>query len=313
MWGVIEQGKLAATSVSVQPAVRWGGFLAIVVGVLIAAFALPKAQPKAQPVTADEAPVFAADAALGEAMRGGDKAAARRLLALQFALVDADGKIRPRREFLADLKRLAPAPASDVKIRSFGLVATVTGRHKSAHDADVFFIDVWVKQKGAWRALLMQDVPTAPDDAPAATAAPAPAAEPQPYECDNPCKTIPYRVRSPAEQDVINTFQTIMKAVVAHDANEWAKHVADEFVAYASGRAPIAKPARIATIERQKESDAVVRVGEVQSMRLAVYGDGAVMTATDVDDARLPYRAARVFMKRDGQWLMAIGAHTDVK
>jgi hypothetical protein len=208
---------------------------------------------------------------------------------------------------------VAPAPASDVKTRSFGLVATVTGRHKSAHDADVFFIDVWVKQKGAWRALLMQDVPTTADDAPAATAAPAPAAEPQPYPCDNPCKTIPYRVRSTAEQDVINTFQTTMKAVVAHDANEWAMHVADEFVAYASGRAPIAKSVRIGTIERQKESNATVRVGEVQTMWLAVYGDGAVMTATDVDEARPPYRAARVFIRRDGQWLMAISAHTDVK
>jgi hypothetical protein len=313
MWGVIERGKVAATSASVQPAVRWGGVLAIVAGVLIAAFALPKAQPKAQPVAADETAVFAADGALGEAMRVGDKAAVRRLLALQFTLVDADGKTHPRKEFLAELKRLAPAPASDVKIRSFGLVAAVTGRHKSAHDSDVFFIDVWAKQKGAWRALLMQDVPIAADDAPAATAAPAPAAEPQPYACDNPCKTIPYRVRSTAEQDVINTFQTIMKAIVAHDVNEWAKHIADDFVAYASGRAPIAKSVRIAAIERQQEGNATVRVGEVQTMRLAVYGDSAVMIATDVDEARPPYRAARVFVKRGGQWLMAISVHTDVK
>ncbi len=282
MWGVIERGKLAAAAASVQPAVRWGGVLAVLAGVLIAAFAVPRVQPKAQPVAVDEAPVFAADTALGEAMRAGDRAVARRLVALQFTLVDAEGKIHPRKEFLADLKRAAPAPPSDVKIRSFGLVATVTGRHKSAHNADVFFIDVWVKQKGAWRALLMQDVPTAMDDAPAAT--PAPAAEPQPYQCDNPCKTVPYRVRSAAELEVINTFQTIMKAIVAHDASEWAKHVADEFVVYASGRAPIAKSVRIAAIERQKESNVPVRVGAVQTMRLAVYGDGAVMTATDVDE-----------------------------
>jgi hypothetical protein len=313
MWVAIEWGKSAAVTATVRPAVRWGGLLAIVAGALIAVFAFPKAQPKAQPVAADEAPVLAADTALGEAMRAGNKTAARRLLALQFTLVDADGKTHPRKEFLGDLKRVAPAPPSDVTIRTFGLVATVTGRHKSVHDADVFFIDVWVKQKGAWRALLMQDVPIVADDAPAVTAAPAPAAEPQPYECDNPCKTIPYRVRSAAEQDVITTFQMIMKAIVAHDGNEWAKHVADEFVAYASGRAPIAKSGRIATIENQKESNAAVRAGEVQTMRLAVYGDGAVMTATDVDQARPPYRAARVFLKRDGQWLMAISAHTDVK
>jgi hypothetical protein len=311
MWGAIERGKSAAMSASARPAVRWGGLVALVAGALIAAFLSPKTRPKAQPVAANEAPVLASDAALGEAMRTGDRAVVRRLLALQFSLVDADGRIHPRREFLADLKRMAPAPANDIKVRSFGLVATVTGRHKSLRDADVFFIEVWVKQKSAWRVLLMQEVPIGTDDAPAETTASA--AQPQPYQCDNPCKTIPYRVRSPAEQYVINTFQTIMKAIVAHDADEWGKHVADGFIAYVSGQTtPIAKSNRIAAIERQKDSGAAVRVGEVQTMRLAVYGDGAVMTATDVDDGRPPYRAARIFVKRDGQWLLAISAHTDV-
>jgi hypothetical protein len=311
MWGAIERGKSAAISASVPPILRYGGFVAIVAGVLIAAFALPKAQPKAQPVAGDAA-VFAADAALGEAMRTGDKAAARRLLALQFSLVDADGTIHPRKDFLADLKRVAPSPASDVKIRSFGLVAAVTGRHKSAHDAEVLFINIWVKQKGAWRALLMQDVPTAAADPPVATAVAA-AAAPQAYACNNPCKTIPYRVRSPAEQDVISAFQSIKMAVAARDADDWAKHVADDFVAYATGQAPLAKAGRIAAIERQKQSDAMVKVGEVETMRLAVYGDGAVMRATDVDHGRRAYRTARVFLKRDGHWLMALSARTDVQ
>ncbi len=120
-------------------------------------------------------------------------------------------------------------------------------------------------------------------------------------------------MRSPAEQDVIGTFQTIMKAIAAHDADEWARHVADEFMVYASGRMPIGKPSRIAAIERQKENSTPARIGQVQTMRLAVYGDGAVMTATDSEEGRSAYRAARVFMKRNGQWLMAFSAHTDVK
>ena len=50
-------------------------------------------------------------------------------------------------------------------------------------------------------------------------------------------------------------------------------------------------------------------------MRLAVYGDGAVMTAlqTMPDNSRPPYRAARIWVRRNGQWLMAISVHTDVK
>jgi len=105
-----------------------------------------------------------------------------------------------------------------------------------------------------------------------------------------------------------------MKAIVAHDASEWAKHVADEFVLQ-GGRTPVAKSGRIAAIERQKESNTAVAVGEIQTMRLAVYGDGAVMITTETvpDNSHPPYRAARVWVKRNGQWLMAISAHTEVK
>jgi len=302
----------ASISAALRAAARWGALGTLVVAALISAFALPKAQPKAQPMAGEDALVFAADRALGEAMRAGDKTAARRLLALQFTSVDADGKTYTRKEVLADLKGLA-APASDVTVRSYGLVAMVTGHHQSARNADVFFLDVWVKQKSAWRALLMQDVPIALEDA--TVAAPPQATDAQLYDCKNPCLTIPYRVRSPSELEIINTFQAIMKATVAHDAKEWGKHVAEEFVVYGSGRAPTVRSDRVAAIERQKESNAAVTVGEVRTMRLAVYGDGAVMIATDVvpNEARPPYRAVRVWVKRNSQWLMALSADTDIR
>ena len=319
---VTKQTGSAASSASVatalHPALRWGGLIGIVAGVAVVAVALPKAQPKAQPIAIDEAPVLAADKALNDAIRAGDKAAARRILALQFTFVDASGKNYTRKDLLADLKNVAAAPASDLKVRSYGLVVAVTGQHKSAHDADVFFLDVWIKQKGAWRVLLMQEVPLAAADAEAVAALRAPAAEPQhkPDECRNPCQSLPYRVRSPAEQDVINTFQATMKAVVAHDATAWEKNVADEFMLYATGRPPVTRPEQIAAIERQKAGNIAVTVGAVQSMRLAVYGDGALMIASEAppNDASHPsYRAARVWVRRDGRWLMAMSLHTDVK
>jgi hypothetical protein len=122
-------------------------------------------------------------------------------------------------------------------------------------------------------------------------------------------------VRSPAEQDIVLTFQAIEKAVIAHDAAEWGKHIADEFVRYATGRLPVPKSDRIAAIERQKEEGAAVTVGEIETMRLAVYGDGAAMTALQAmpDSSRPAYRAARVWVRRNGQWQMAISIQTDVK
>jgi hypothetical protein len=122
-------------------------------------------------------------------------------------------------------------------------------------------------------------------------------------------------VRSPAEQDVVNSFQAIEKSSVGHEPEEWSKHIADEFVLYGSGLTPIGKSARIAAIERQKQNNVTVQVGEVETMRLAVYDDGAAMIASQVlpDDSRPPYRAARVWVKRNGQWQMAISVQTDVK
>jgi hypothetical protein len=308
------EGTATPATGGMRMAVRWGLPAGLAVGALFAAFAFSKAQP----LSSDDMQVLAADTALGEAMRLGDKATVRRHLALQFSLVDSDGRIFARKDFLADLKGVAAAAAaSDVKVRGYGLLALVTGRHKSARAGNVFFLDVWVRQKGTWRALLMQEVAIAAEQAlPAAPAlAAAPAAADPPYECKNPCQTIPYRVRSPAEQQVLGTFQAIMKAVIAHDAKDWGKRVADEFVVYASGRAPVPKSDRVAAIERQKDSRAAVTVAAVETMRLAVYGDGALMVATAArpDEAGPRYRTARVWVRRDGQWLMAISADTDIK
>jgi hypothetical protein len=282
----------------------------IVAGVLIAVLA----ELRAQPAPGEETAVLAADQALNAAMRGGDKSIARKLLSLQFTFVDAQGKIHDRKDFLADLKTVAAASDGDPVVKIYGRIGMVTGQRKSVDGSDVFFIDIWAKQKRAWRALVSQDVMLAAADAP--RAAPAqPAAAAAPYDCKNPCQTIPYRVRSPAEQDIANSFQAIEKAAIGHNADEWSKHVADEFVLYGSGRSPIPKSGRIATINRQKENNTPVTVGEVQAMRLAVYDDGAAMIATHVmaDNSRPPYQAARVWVKRNGQWQMAISVQTDVK
>jgi Domain of unknown function (DUF4440) len=312
MWGAIKLANPASILPSVRPAIRWCGLAVVVGGALIAVFILPRAQPKVRPVAFDEAPVLAADNALAEALRAGDRKAARRLLTLQFTSLDADGMIHPRHELLGALKALAPQPATDLKIRNSGLLAMMTGHRPAAHGADVFFLDIWVKQKGAWRALLMQDVPIGPDEQPTATAAALHVAELKASECTNPCKTLPYRVRSAAEQDVVSAYQAIAKAAVAHDASEWARHVTDDFIAYAGDRPQVTRTTRIAALADQSDNVPVMRVGEVQTMRLAVYGDGAVMITTEADGSKA-YRGARVFVRRDGRWLMAISAQTDVK
>jgi Domain of unknown function (DUF4440) len=284
-------------------------------GALAAAFLVAVfAETRAQPAPGEDAAVLAVDRALGDAMRAGDKSIARRLLSLQFTYTDEDGKHHERKEFLADLKGVAAAPATDVKVAIYGLVAAVTGNRKSAQGSDVFFLDIWARQKGAWRVLTMQDVVPAAEGAPQSPSV-ATGAPDKPYDCKNPCQTIPYRVRSPAEQEVINSFQAMEKASAAGEADEWRKHGADEFVLYRSDRAPIPKSDGLAVIARAKKDNANVRLSEIETMRLSVYGDGAAMTATRIaaDNSRPPFRSASVWVKRNGQWQLAIDVQTDTK
>ena len=306
----------AARSMVLRRAVLWGWIGALIAAALIAVLIVgPKAQPR-PPLPAAAAPVLAAADTLSTAIRAADKGIARRLLALEFTFVDATGAIHARKDFLADLKAVAARPATDVDVKIYGLVALVTGHHQSASGDDTLFLEIWVRQKRAWRVLVMQDVPLA--EAEAATAAVVPATPPlaatNPGECKNPCETIPYRVRSPTEQEIINSFQAIAKAVAAHDAAEWSRHVADDFVLYGSGAAPASKAARMALIEQQKESKAAVTIGEVEHMEVSAYGDGAVMISTQVTaQARSRFRAVRLWTRRNGQWLMAVSAHTDIQ
>ena len=259
-----------------------------------------------------EESVAAADRALAEALRTGDRTIARKLLSLQFSYTDEVGRAYSRHEFLADLKNLSAATTGDPKLTMYGLLATVTGERKSADGNTAFFLDIWAKQRGAWRALARQNVVIA--DGAAAPAASS-RDDGKAIECTNPCQNMPYRVRSPAEQDVLNTFLAIEKASIAHDSQEWSKHVADEFMLYRTGYAPVDKAARIAAIERQKQAGSPVTVGEIQAVRLSVYGDAAAMITTQMvpDNSRPPYRAARVWVRRNGQWLMAISVQTDIQ
>jgi hypothetical protein len=299
------------------------------------------AETRAQPSTGDEALVSAAETALGDALHAGDKSAARRLLSLQFTFTSENGKVLQRKEFLSALKNFAAmGPASDVRVKIYGLVAMVIGTRKSSAGGNTLFLDIWAKQKGSWRTLTIQDVVLGtPDNHPARPEAPPDAetkperksdaksadakpdktsyakSDAKPYECKNPCEVIPYRVRSPAEQDIITTFQQIARAAVAHDAGEWAKHVADDFTLYRSGYPPVAKSEIITTIGQEKKSNIAVAMSEIANMRLSVYGDGAAMIADHIspDNSRLPYRAASVWAKRNGQWLLEIDVETDVK
>src|SRR5579864_783620 len=142
------------------------------VGLVVAAALIAVlAELKAQTAPSEDALVLQADQALGAALRGDDISVARKLLSLQFTFVDAKGKIHERKDFLADLKIAAAAPPGDPAVKIYGRVGMVTGHRKSADGRDVFFLDIWAKQKRAWRALVSQEVVLAAADSPRSASA----------------------------------------------------------------------------------------------------------------------------------------------
>jgi Domain of unknown function (DUF4440) len=257
--------------------------------------------------------VLAADRALADALRSADRTAARKLLALQFSYTDEAGRTYSRHEFLADLKNLSATPVGDPKLTMYALLGTVTGERKSADGNTAFFLDIWVKQRGAWRVLARHNVMLA--DGAVSAASVQLRNDSKAIECTNPCQTMPYRVRSPAEQDVLNAFRAMEKASIARDAQEWSKYVTDEFMLYRSGYAPIDKAARIAAIEGKGHVGNPETVGAIQAAKLSVYGDAAAMITTQIvpDNSRPPYRAARIWVRRNDQWLMAVSMQTDIE
>jgi hypothetical protein len=269
-------------------------------------------------VPSEKAQVLGAALMLANAIRRGKIETAKRLLARDFTFIDASGKVHSRRDVLNNLQ---PGPTlADMKetVRTYGAVALITGALKSARAKeypDLFALDVWVKGKDGWQALIHHDNVLAPKNAKAAHAtshARLPGAPPP--QCRNPLQVVPYEPTSQGERAVIKAFQRMEKAVTENDAAEWVKHVADEFSVYRTGQHPTSKAGRVAFIRTQAAINAETYVAEIERMKLWAFGDAVVMRADHKmpGNRRPPYRATRLWVKRDGRWQMAVSQQTTI-
>ncbi len=261
----------------------------------------------------------AAATKIATAIRTGDKAALAALLARDFSFIDAAGQIHARRDVIGAPKSAPKGARSKAKVATYGRVALVTGAIKSAQAGerhDLFALDVWVRVKDGWQALIHHDNVLARPHAPAAhaVATPRPAGAPAP-QCRNPLQIVPYQPKTRAEGEVIKAFQRMEKAVTENDAAEWVNHVADEFVVYRTNQQPTTKDGRVAFIRKQAAINAETHVAEIERMKLWVFGDAAVMRADHVmpGNRRPPYRATRLWVKRGGRWQMAVSQQTTVQ
>jgi hypothetical protein len=252
---------------------------------------------------ADDQSVLQTDREFVQAAAKDEKARVATLLDTDFTWTDADGKTQTRGEVLKSL----PAPAlgnetgADVKQRTYGQVSAVmSGRSKT------YVLRIWVKRPAGWRLLVYHEV---------ALGRQAPAASgPGVKDCENPCKTLPYKPRNEAEQAIVASWQALETGVTNHDASMWSPHIAEEFTMLGSSNDhPLTKADRIATINLQKQTGFGAAPAPLVSAQMFDFGDAVVMICHHQPYSGKPVHVSRLWIKRDGHWVMSISYQTTVQ
>ncbi len=254
-------------------------------------------------VAAEDQSILQADHEFVQAAARGDIATVGRVLDTDFTWTDADGKTRSKAEVLESLPTptLGNENSAQVKQRTYGQVGAVMSSHDKAH-----VLRIWVRRPTGWRLLVYHEVVLGRQG-------PGPSG-PGVKECENPCKTLPYKPRNEAEQGVIASWQALETGVTNHDAAAWAPHIAEEFVMLGSSNDhPLSKADRIATLNLQKQTGFAAAPAPLVSAQMFDFGDAVVMTCQHQPHTGKPVRVSRLWIKRNGQWVMSISYQTTMQ
>jgi ketosteroid isomerase-like protein len=255
-----------------------------------------------------------ADHLLVQAIAKGDKACAGALLDSEFTWTDRLGKTLAKAKVLLDLNTLAADSETELELRKFGQVLLVTGnRHSGSQTAGVRFARAWIKRPAGWLALLYQETAIA-EKPPATRAGFGSPGGGAPVDCDNPCKSVPYKPERAAEQEVVAMWQAVERTVLTNDVDAWIPNFTDEFVFVTpDGGPPLHKADRIAMIKELKRTNTTLIPAQVESMKVWVLGDAAVMRSEHKPRHGKMLHVTRVFVKRDGRWQITFGQQTAVE
>ncbi len=248
--------------------------------------------------------VVNADHAFVRALANHDRAGVGTLLDADFTWTDAEGKTVNKAEALRALSSFSSGNPADAEVKevSFGEVGEIT-----AVSGKTYVLRVWVKRPAGWR-LLVAHAATLAEKGHVGTAAQ------RGRECVNPCKTVPYKPRNAAEQGVLSSWQALETAVTRHESQNWAPHVADEFVLVSSGNDhPLHKKDRMDILDKQKKAGTGSAPAPLIAARMFDFGDTVVMTCLHHSPEGKPTHVTRIWIKRDGRWQLAYSQQTAVQ
>jgi len=254
-------------------------------------------------VSADDQTVIQADREFVQAAAKGDTTTVGRVVDTDFTWTDADGKTRSRAEVLGSL----PTPAlgneagAELKQQLHSQVGAVMSGRDKTH-----VLRIWVKRPAGWRLLVYHEVTLGRQaSGPGGSGV---------KDCENPCKTLPYKPRNEAEQAIVSSWQALETGVTNHDAAAWSPHIADEFVMLSSSNDhPLGKADRIATLNLQKQTGFASAPSPLVSAQMFDFGDAVVMTCQHQPYTGKPVHVSRLWIKRNGQWVMSISYQTTMQ
>jgi hypothetical protein len=255
-------------------------------------------------VDPDEQAVLRANQALEQALQKADKTETQRFLDAELTWVLPEGVIQTKREVLAKLPQpvVVSGDGAQVTERIYGQLAVV-----QVHRGQVHSLRVWAKSPEGWRVLHIGEItqPMKPD-------ANAPGIE---TPCINPCTTVPFKPKSAAEEAVLASWQQMETGAYNHSGAEWGAHATEEFLVVSSwSDRPMAKADRVAAYDKLRENG--VRANTVAPLVWAhmwEFGDTIFMLAEHTRYGGKPDIASRVWVNREGHWLLAVSYHTIVQ
>src|SRR6267378_1028669 len=173
---------------------------------------------------------LAADRSFTAAIIKADEASVGKLLDPEFTWTDRIGKTRSKTEVLPALPSLAADTDADIRVIDAGQVVLIHGNHRiPSQNASVRFVRVWVKRPQAWQLLVYQETTKAEKNPEKRSGFGAPS-NGAPVACENPCKMVPYKPDTPAEQEVVSMWQAVERTVLTNDVEAWTPNFTEDFI-----------------------------------------------------------------------------------
>jgi hypothetical protein len=238
-----------------------------------------------------------------QAAAKGDAAAVRKMLDSDFTWTDTEGKTLTAEEVLRALPKDALGDESGVEVseRTYGQVGVVNAGRGKVH-----ILRLWIQRADGWRLLVYHEVKQLEQ--------PSTSAGSGVKDCENPCKMVPFKPANEAEAAIIASWQALETGVTAHDAEAWAPHIADEFVQISSNSDHVIyKAGRMETLNKQKASGVGSAPAPLVSAKMFDLGDAVIMTCLHQPYSGKPIHVSRLWIKRDGKWIMSISYQTTIQ